>query len=286
MAPPGTASHADDGDDLLDALLGLDVSGVPAATTASGGSGGGGDGFAGLDKGSDAKKTFSAVASVAAGAGGDAGGGAGDDGDSMLDALLGLEVAKPAAVPAAATAEVRTERDSGGGGAASYDSDRHGAPLGVEGEVAFGGDAAGSVRGESTATAEEKRAAAGSKARDRVGGGGGARGGEVVPNPPPFEGTELGRLCTHLNDRNRRAKRLAQRCQEMFLRLFFKVRHMWVIFCLFAVCWCCRLFRGRLLFDASLVLHLYVKHCGNNIMNGTLGDLQSTGVTNKGNNLP
>ncbi|CAN0035423.1 unnamed protein product, partial [Sphacelaria rigidula] len=39
---------------------------------------------------------------------------------------------------------------------------------------------------------------------------------------PPFEGAELAKLCSHLNDRNRRAKRLAQQCQSMFLRLFFK----------------------------------------------------------------
>ncbi|CBN74805.1 conserved unknown protein [Ectocarpus siliculosus] len=62
------------------------------------------------------------------------------------------------------------------------------------------------------------------------GGGGGDTGeafsmsarDDVVADSPPFGGAELGRLCTHLNDRNRRAKRLAQRCQEMFLRLFFK----------------------------------------------------------------
>lgn len=53
----------------------------------------------------------------------------------------------------------------------------------------------------------------------------------VVKASPPFDGTELGRLCAHLNDRNRRAKRLAQRCQEMFLSLFFKVRRRraWVL---------------------------------------------------------
>lgn len=47
---------------------------------------------------------------------------------------------------------------------------------------------------------------------------------------PPFGGAELGRLCTHLNDRNRRAKRLSERCQEMFLRLYFKVRPAVVMF--------------------------------------------------------
>lgn len=237
--PPGTgteafpglarpASHDVDGigDDVLDALLGLDVSGVSAAKT---GGGGGGGGLEGFEAGNGAKKSFSEAVSLPAG-----GVGPGDEGDSMLDALLGLEVeSAPSGVAmSAAAAAAATEGGIGGGGATLSGSDRQGkfgndsrAALDIEGEAAFGSDAdgfdaAGSVHMEPAAAPEEKTSASGSK---RWGIGGAAEDGEVVPSDPPFEGAELGTLCTHLNDRNRRAKRLAQRCQEMFLRLFFKV---------------------------------------------------------------
>ena len=241
LAVASSASHGDgdDGDDLLDALLGLEVSGAPSSSAAKaasgnggggGGSGGGGGGVATFEEeGSHEKRTFSEVASVPGA------GGAGDDGDSMLDALLGLEIEPaPTGVVAGAAAAVATPAESGngGGGATSSGSDRRGtlgvdvrATLGIEGEASFGVDATGSARGGSAA-AEKQRGSARSKARDELGGGEGA---VAMPSPPPFEGAELGRLCTHLNDRNRRAKRLAQRCQEMFLRLFFKVWYICVV---------------------------------------------------------
>lgn len=230
LAVASSASHGDgdDGDDLLDALLGLEVSGAPSssAAKAASGNGGGGGGVARFEEeGSHEKITFSEVASVPGA------GGAGDDGDSMLDALLGLEVEPaPSGVVAGAAAAVATPAESGngGGGATSSGSDRRGtlgvgirATLGIEGEASFGVDATGG-----SAAAEKQRGSARSKARDELGGGEGA---VAMPSPPPFEGAELGRLCTHLNDRNRRAKRLAQRCQEMFLRLFFKVWYICVV---------------------------------------------------------
>ncbi|CAM9312557.1 unnamed protein product, partial [Scytosiphon promiscuus] len=205
-----TEAGGGDGDDLLDALLGLGVSedaptaaaaAAPAAPTVAGGVRRGVFETSGGGSGGGQVRSFS---EAAASAPYDA------DGDSLLDALLGLEVGPtPAPTPAAAPA------DGGRGEGASF----------------VGGDEAASIgmtrgRGDD-ATAPVKSEEEGAVVRDggsRNGSGGAEVGGgdAVVPSPPPFEGTELGRLCTHLNDRNRRAKRLAERCQEMFLRLFFK----------------------------------------------------------------
>lgn len=214
MLTTATGAPVDDGaqgggDDLLDALLGLDVSGATAldVSTMTSGSGLGGDiggntGFGGLEtagrSGGDARKSFSEVAAAAA-----AGGGDDDGGDSLLDALLGLEVG------------TELERDTGGGAfavsaPAEEAKEKAAASTGASGAVGAAGADAGAG------------AAGSSEGVGRAGDGEGGRG-PAVQAPPPFEGAELGRLCKHLNDRNRRAKRLAQRCQEMFLRLFFKV---------------------------------------------------------------
>ncbi|CAM9697488.1 unnamed protein product [Pylaiella littoralis] len=202
--PPGMEAFPDlanpalggDGDDLLDALLGLDVSGATAAAVAPQPPPSTTAGEAEI--GIDTHRTFSDVTGVTGAAGGAAGGAAaaGDDGDSLLDALLGLDVETPA---------VTTMEDDTGG--AGYGNDG----------VPFGGDA--DAAWLTSAEAKEKAAKGSNKWE---GGGGGEVGDLAVASPPPFEGAELGTLCTHLNERNRNAKRLAQRCQEMFLRLFFK----------------------------------------------------------------
>jgi len=117
-----------------------------------------------------------------------------EDGDCTLDALLGLDKALEEDIPSRkdnqswglepyGEASPRDELDLLGGGGAVAREGMVTADAGIESEV-----------------------------------------GERTTVSPPFDGAELGRLCTHLNDRNRRAKRLAQRCQEMFLSLFFKVR--------------------------------------------------------------
>lgn len=202
--------HPEGGDDLLDALLGLDVSSggetfKPGATAPPGAAGafGGGVDIASRDRFGfdDPTQLFSEVVAAGRAAGGGqqrgraalqrtpwgGGDGAEGGGDSMLDALLGLEVG------ISSTTTVPAEQDLLGSG------------VGVGGE--FRADDAGPESDEEVVD--------GSPGRRNVGDGEGVS--------PPFEGADLGRLCTHLNDRNRKAKRLAQRCQEMFLRLFFKV---------------------------------------------------------------
>ncbi|CAM9108734.1 unnamed protein product [Discosporangium mesarthrocarpum] len=54
--------------------------------------------------------------------------------------------------------------------------------------------------------------------------GGGDRSGEKGrgEGKAPFDGPDLEKLCSHLNNQNRSAKHLSMRCQELFLRLYFK----------------------------------------------------------------
>lgn len=216
-----TPTPGEDGDDFLDALLGMDTLGVAETVkwpeTDAGGVSGGGGGVGGAasagvsgsrerDQGGGTGKT------EAWGAGSPAAFGAEDSGDSVLDDLLGLELGIPP-IPAAAESALNFPEGS----------EKVLAIAAVGGDATTGETptAAGVFGGDSSAVQDET-------ARDGRRGGVETRDGEVeaavsVPSPP-FDGAELGRLCAHLNDRNRRAKRLAQRCQEMFLRLFFKVR--------------------------------------------------------------
>lgn len=217
--PPGldafpemaTATPTGDGDDLLDALLGLNVadpSGRSRPVEAA--SAGGADEtlsdftHTGLD--GTPKMSFSEVTAAAAGDG--AFGKQGAVEDSMLDALLGLDV----------------------GGVSSAGDD--GA---VPGESVIDGVISGKSFPGEDVTGEQVDAYCAEVSDVVVVGGSadvsGTRGEEGGDNgiagtvgSPPFDGAELRRLCRHLNDRNRRAKRLAQRCQDMFLSMFFKVR--------------------------------------------------------------
>ena len=220
-----TPTPGEDGDDFLDALLGMDTLGVTETVKwpekDAGGISGGGGGVGGASVGGAASAGVAgsrergrgggAGKTEAWGAGSPAAFGVEDSGDSVLDDLLGLELGVTP-IPAVAQSALNFPEGSG--------------RLLVT--AAVGGDAttvetptaAGVFGGASSAVQDET-------ARDLRRGGVETRDGEVeaavsVPSPP-FDGAELGRLCAHLNDRNRRAKRLAQRCQEMFLRLFFKV---------------------------------------------------------------
>ncbi|CAM9652144.1 unnamed protein product [Ectocarpus fasciculatus] len=195
--PPGMESFPElagpeDGDDLLDSLLGLEVSGSTAAIAAADSNSGFG-GSEDVGEGTTKAKSFSAATAASGTAAAAAAAAAASatfdgDGDSMLDALLGLEIGPTMArngVKATPGEEEEEEEEEG-----------------RDDDITAHGGGGGGTGGESSPSA----------------------GGSVVvaSSPPPFGGAELGRLCTHLNDRNRRAKRLAQRCQEMFLRLFFK----------------------------------------------------------------
>lgn len=182
-----------EGDDLLDALLGLEVADTPSTSfkgdteTAIGTRAKATQRYKGhtrlTDQNVEEAKSSGLDQSRLE-----------EDGDSALDALLGLDKALEEDVPSRkdnqswglepyGEASSRDELDLLGGGGAVAREGVVTADAGVESEV-----------------------------------------GERSTVSPPFDGAELGRLCTHLNDRNRRAKRLAQRCQEMFLSLFFKVR--------------------------------------------------------------
>lgn len=239
---------ADDGDDLLDALLDLSVAEKELQSYSAQGLEGGAIGSSFLDMfGPDDSgqrprpdQVAAASAAIAASRGGsvqsrvsvsvgqassawDRGGNNDDtaaadvffgqkDGDSELDALLGLGVgpdprAEMPAAPPALSAVI----------------EKH------EGGVRIG---KGTTNDDDDAVVAEEAASNHSRRSQDVVGPGldsgiaralGAEGGGGAVLTPPFEGTELGQLCKHLNDRNRKAKRLAQRCQEMFLRLFFKV---------------------------------------------------------------
>lgn len=212
-----------DGDSLLDDLLGLDDAAPFKCETAKtksetvensptshnrgalhhAGRGGGGV-VVGSRRGGTA-----AAATAWSGFGGSGGGGANMEGDSVIDALLGLELDDddPNVAGEGNTGDVMITGGDRGDGEF----------FGVEDDV----------RGSSSSSSVDKAvefvtaSTAEGVGRRRIEEG---DDGDVALLPPPFDGTELGRLCRHLNDRNRRAKRLAQRCQEMFLRLFFKVR--------------------------------------------------------------
>ncbi|CAN0041293.1 unnamed protein product, partial [Laminaria digitata] len=129
-----------------------------------------------------------------------------DSGDSVLDDLLGLELGIAPTPGAAAEGALICPEES-----------RESVVTAAAGGAATTGETliAAGIFGECSAMALDETAG------DGRGEGGDGEAAAVSP-PSPFDGAELGRLCTHLNDRNRKAKRLAQRCQEMFLRLFFK----------------------------------------------------------------
>lgn len=190
--PPTTATAEPlcegEGDDLLDALLGLEVADTPSVSF---------KGDIATAIGTRKKTTQPAEGhtrltdqNVL-----EAKSSAGDryrleeDGDCTLDALLGLE-------------DVSSRKDHQSWGPEPYGEASPSDELDLLGD-------GGPLAREGGVTAD-----AGIKSEV----------GEKTTVSPPFDGAELGRLCTHLNDRNRKAKRLAQRCQEMFLSLFFKVR--------------------------------------------------------------
>lgn len=227
-----TPTPEEDGDDFLDALLGMDTLGVgetvewpekePEPGVFAGGvtSGvGGGDG--GVGGGASAGATGSKKRAQGGGAGkGEAWGAASrapfvaeDGGDSVLDDLLGLELGIPPTSAAAAAEDALISPDQS-------DDFLFSAPAGTTATTGETPTAAG-IFGEDSAASPNETAGDG---RREGGGGERAVAAAAAAVPAPFDGAELGRLCTHLNDRNRRAKRLAQRCQEMFLRLFFKVQ--------------------------------------------------------------
>lgn len=172
-----------------------------------------------------------------------------DDGDSLLDDLLDLDVVGPfkheTVKTARAMAPNRGAALVGGGVESRQDAwrDLDGADvegdsvidalLGLEldGDPNVGGSRGTSdviVGGEHFGIEDDVRGSAdgadGVVASVTEWGGRRAEEGDGEEALPPFDGAALGRLCRHLNDRNRRAKRLAQRCQDMFLSLFFKVR--------------------------------------------------------------
>lgn len=191
--PPGldafpslSGAPADDGDSLLDDLLDLDVAGPFKHETAT--------------KNESVARAMAPNRGVALVGGGvesrqDAWrglDGADVEGDSVIDALLGLELdGDPDICGARGTSDVIVGGEN----------------FGIKDDVRRGADVADGV----VASVMEW-------------GGRRAEEGDGEEALPPFDGAALGRLCQHLNDRNRRAKRLAQRCQDMFLSLFFKVR--------------------------------------------------------------
>lgn len=223
-----TPTPGEDGDDFLDALLGMDTLGVgetvkwpeteAEAGVFAGGVTGGVGGEGGVGGGASAGATGSKKRAQGGGAGKKEAWGAGsrapfvteDGGDSVLDDLLGLELGIPPTSAAAAEGALISPNQS--------DDLLFSAPAGTAATTGETPTAAGILREGFAASPNE---AVGDGRRE---GGGGDQAVAAVAPAPPFDGAELGRLCTHLNDRNRRAKRLAQRCQEMFLRLFFKVQ--------------------------------------------------------------
>lgn len=256
---PALGNPADDGDSMLDELLDLDMPGSESA--ALGGRAGGlswggsesgpaisadttdfvnktdgqprdrGDhGYgsimpkAGIARAHDAQESISSVGAVRAAAWQSKGhlfGGAAahqsapedkenDASDSLLDALLDLNLssAGPTDVP---NPVVRAEGNAGTQNTTSTSTvvevtasriPRRG---GTEPDEGSDGE-----KTELTDLAEASTAEA-----------------SMAEASPPFGGAELGHLCTHLNNRNRKAKRLAQQCQDMFLRLYFKVHMCW-----------------------------------------------------------
>ena len=246
---PGDGGDGGDGDDFLDALLGMDALGVGSVGgrgvggvgrdvgvgddfdgggVGFGGGGGGGGGSSGAAGSRKKRQEKGAGKAWGAGVSRQAFE-AEDGGDSVLDDLLGLEVGVGS-----------TPKGAAGEGAVIFpeESGKRSGIAGAGGSADTAGemDTAAGVFGDGSSAVLTETAG---DERRGVGKGGG--GEATVAVRPPFDGAELGRLCTHLNDRNRKAKRLAQRCQEMFLRLFFKVRRRdaaGMFFCVFCALLC------------------------------------------------